>query len=304
METYTSLNRNESEESPADARILQAFARVNSDLANAQRELARKSAQLEVAIREKNEMLGTAAHDLRNPLGVIAGMVDVLVEELAGSLSEENRELLLRVAASAEYMQGLIDDMLDYSKIDAGRLELQLKPVDAAELIRENLVFNSILANKKHAKLRFECDETPVLLNLDSRRIEQVLNNLISNALKFSDPGSTITVTMRSDAEQATIAVADQGQGIAPDELGKLFKPFSVTRTKSTANEKSTGLGLAIVRRIVQAHGGQIRVESQLGRGSTFLVSLPLAAPDVKCLSRDEVIDLEIGAGLVGVRVD
>ena len=231
-------------------------------------------------------------------------MVDVLVEELAGSLSEENRELLLRVAASAEYMQGLIDDMLDYSKIDAGRLELQLKPVDAAELIRENLVFNSILANKKHAKLRFECDETPVLLNLDSRRIEQVLNNLISNALKFSDPGSTITVTMRSDAEQATIAVADQGQGIAPDELGKLFKPFSVTRTKSTANEKSTGLGLAIVRRIVQAHGGQIRVESQLGRGSTFLVSLPLAAPDVKCLSRDEVIDLEIGAGLVGVRVD
>ena len=219
-----------------------------------------------------------AAHDLRNPLGVIAGVVDVLDEELADSLSAENRELLSRVASSAEYMLGLIDDMLDYSKIDAGRLDLQLGPVNVADLIRQNIAFNSILANKKGIKLRFECEGPPPILSLDSRRIQQVLNNLISNALKFANSGTTVTVTLRSGATDVTIAVADQGQGIAADELGKLFKPFSQTRTKSTASEKSTGLGLAIVRRIVEAHGGSIRVESEVGRGSTFYVSLPAAA--------------------------
>jgi two-component system, OmpR family, sensor kinase len=263
-------------DAPDEARIVQALANLNSELANTQRELARKNAELDVAIREKNQMLGMAAHDLRNPLGVIVGMVDLLVEELADSMSEENHELLKRVASSAEYMQGLIDDMLDYSKIEAGRLELQLHPVDIAELIRQNLAFNSILANKKGSKLRFQNEGTTPLLNLDARRIQQVLNNLISNALKFSVSGSIVTVTLRCSASEVTIAVVDEGQGIAPDELDKLFKPYSRTRTRSTANEKSTGLGLAIVRRIVEAHGGQIRVESELGRGSTFSVSLPV----------------------------
>ena len=264
-------------ESPDDARVVLALAGLNSELANAQRELERRNAELDAAIREKNQLLGMAAHDLRNPLGIIVGVVDLLREELADSLSEENRELFSRVASSAEYMLGLIDDMLDYSKIDAGRLELQLHPVDVTELIRQNLAFNSILASKKGIKLRFDSEGPPPLLNLDSRRIQQVLNNLISNALKFSHGGSTVTVTLACGAPEVTIAVADQGQGIAADELGKLFKPYSRTSTMSTANEKSTGLGLAIVRRIVEAHGGRIRVESELGRGSTFYVSLPAA---------------------------
>jgi len=264
-------------ESPDDARVVLALAGLNSELANAQRELERRNAELDAAIREKNQLLGMAAHDLRNPLGIIVGVVDLLREELADSLSEENRELFSRVASSAEYMLGLIDDMLDYSKIDAGRLELQLHPVDVAELIRQNLAFNSILASKKGIKLRFDSEGPPPLLNLDSRRIQQVLNNLISNALKFSHGGSTVTVTLACGAPEVTIAVADQGQGIVADELGKLFKPYSRTSTMSTANEKSTGLGLAIVRRIVEAHGGRIRVESELGRGSIFYVSLPAA---------------------------
>jgi signal transduction histidine kinase len=218
-----------------------------------------------------------AAHDLRNPLGIIVGMVELLVEKLAGSLGEENRELLARVATSVEYRQGLIDDMLDFTKVDAGRLELELQPVDIAALIAENLAFNSILGNKKGSKLRFEREGAPPpLLNIDSRRMQQVLNNLVSNALKYSVAGSTITVTLQGGPDTATIAVADQGQGIAADEIDKLFKPYSRTRTKSTNNEKSTGLGLAIVRRIVEAHGGHIRVESELGRGSTFYVTLPI----------------------------
>ena len=258
---------------------MQALAGLNSELANAQRELARKNAELASAVREKNQMLGMAAHDLRNPLGVIAGMVDLLSEELADSLSAENRELLARIASSSEYMLGLIDDMLDFSKIDAGRLDLQLQPIDIEDLVRQTLAFNTILANKKGCTLRFEVEGQPPRLSLDSRRMQQVLNNLISNALKFSVSGSIITLTLRCGAGEVTIAVADQGQGIAPDELSKLFKAYSCTSTKSTANEKNTGLGLAIVRRIVEAHGGRIRVESELGRGSTFCVTLPISAP-------------------------
>jgi len=262
-----------------DTRVLQALARLNSELANAQRELARRNAELAGAIREKNELLGMAAHDLRNPLGIIVGVVDLLGQELSESLSNENRELFARVASSTEYMLQLIDDMLDYSKIDAGQLELELHPVDLAELIRQNVAFNSILADKKGINLRLECERSVPPLKLDSRRFHQVLNNLISNALKFSHGGSTITVALRCTAAEVTIAVADQGQGIAADELGKLFKPFSRTRTESTGNEKSTGLGLAIVRRIVEAHGGRIRVESEPGRGSTFYVSIPAVPP-------------------------
>jgi signal transduction histidine kinase len=172
-------------------------------------------------------------------------------------------------------MLGLIDDMLDFSKVEAGRLELELTPVDISKLIQEIVAFNEILAHKKGIRLSFENDAPPPLLNLDSKRMPQVLNNLLSNAIKFSHEGKTITVTLRRSGTEVIISVADQGQGIAATELGKLFKPFSTTSTRSTANEKSTGLGLAIVRRIVEAHGGHIRVESELGRGSTFFVSLP-----------------------------
>jgi signal transduction histidine kinase len=252
---------------------------LNSELTNARRELARKNAELDGAIREKNQMLGMAVHDLRNPLGVIAGVVDLLAEELAETLGEDNRKLLARVASSAGHMQALIDDLLDYSKIEAGRVELHLQPVDLAELVRENIAFNSILAEKKGIQLRFRSEGAPPPVKLDSRRMQEVLNNLISNALKFSVAGTTITVSLRRSAEAVTIAVADQGLGIAADDIGKLFTPFSVTRTRSTANEKSTGLGLAIVRRIVEAHGGRIAVESKPGEGSIFLVALPITQP-------------------------
>ena len=270
---------NESGDQQNDSRILQALTRLNSDLANSQRELARKNSELDAAIREKNQRLGMAAHDLRNPLGIIVGMVDVLAEELAETLSDENRTLLARVAASAGFMQGLIDDMLDYAKIEAGRLELQLQPVDLADLVRENVAFNSILAEKKGIKLRFRTEGALPPIKLDSRRIQEVLNNLISNALKFSVAGTVIRISVRRGADEVTLAFADQGLGIAADEIGKLFMPFSVTRTRSTANEKSTGLGLAIVRRIVEAHGGRIWVESKLGAGSTFFVALPIIRP-------------------------
>jgi len=195
-ETSSAPSHDEGGESPDDVRVVQALTGLNSELANAQRELARKNAELNKAIQEKNQLLGMAAHDLRNPLGIIVGVVELLSDELAPSLSEENRELFSRVSRSAEFMVRLIDDMLDYSKIEAGRLDLRLAHADIADLIRQNLEFSSILASKKGIKLRFESAGPVPLLELDSSRIQQVLNNLISNALKFSHSGSAITVTL------------------------------------------------------------------------------------------------------------
>lgn len=274
-ETFGSKNDDDTRESRDTSNVVRALASLNNELANAQRELTRKNVELADVLKEKNQLLGMAAHDLRNPLGIVAGVVEILLDEAADSMSGENRDLLSRVASSVEYMLELIDDMLDYSKIDAGRLELQLTPVDIADLLRQNLTFNTILASKKGISLRFENEGAAPLLNLDPRRIQQVLNNLISNALKFSNRGTSVTIILTTEAAAVTIAVADQGQGILAAELGNLFKPYSRTSTKSTAGEKSTGLGLAIVRRIVEAHGGSIRVESEPGRGSTFYVSIP-----------------------------
>jgi two-component system, OmpR family, sensor kinase len=260
-----------------DSGVVKALADLNSELGNTQRQLARRNAELAAAIADKNQLLGMAAHDLRNPLGIIAGVADLLSEQLNdSSLEAENRDLLSRVARSAEYMQSLIDEILDYTMVEAGRLDLQMDSADLAELIRQNLRFNTMLAAKKGINLHFDCDQALPPLRFDSRRIQQVLDNLISNALKFSSSGTTVTVSLHADGKQATVAVADQGRGIAADQIENLFKPYRRSRTGGTANEKRFGLGLAIVRRIVAAHGGRIWVESEPGRGSTFYVSLPI----------------------------
>jgi signal transduction histidine kinase len=262
-----------------DAGVVKALAELNGELANTQRQLARRNAELATAIAEKNQLLGMAVHDLRNPLGIIAGVADLLSEQLTDlSLETENRDLLSHVARSAEYMQSLIDELLDYTMVEAGRLDLQLDSADLAELIRQNLRFNTILGNKKGISVHFNCDEALPPLRFDSRRIQQVLDNLISNALKFSPSGTTVIVGLHAGREAVTLSVADQGRGIPAGQIENLFKPYRRSLTGGTANEKSFGLGLAIVRRIVAAHGGRIWVESEPGCGSTFYVSLPITA--------------------------
>jgi two-component system, sensor histidine kinase and response regulator len=226
----------------------------------------------------KNLMLGMAAHDLRNPLTVVSACSDFLLSPESAALSEEKRrDFLSRIRKNGDFMLKLIDDLLDVTKIESGRLDLELAPGDLCGLIEENLAMNRVLAEKKGLRLDFapECGLPP--LRFDRGKVEQVLNNLISNALKFSKPGTAITVqTLRVD-DGVVVSVSDQGQGIPVEELDKLFKPFGKTTVRSTAGEKSTGLGLAICRKIVEGHGGRIWAESVGGKGSTFSFSLPVS---------------------------
>ena len=255
-------------------------ARVHQTLLQ-QTMLAAEKARQEVAALNnlKDEFLGITAHDLRSPLTVIQGFAMTMEAYPEIAESDELSEFVQLIETSAARMLALVNDLLDIAKIESGKLELDCRPSDLRGAVEENAALNRHLAEPKGIRLDAELPPHPVVANIDRERMAQVLNNLFSNAAKFSESGTTITVRLTRDDNHAAIAVEDQGQGIPPDDLPRLFERFRQTKTKSTAGEKGTGLGLAIVKKIVELHRGWIDVDSQLGAGSTFTVRLPLAQP-------------------------
>lgn len=264
----------------AEEPLFEEFTRVNNELADAQRELAKKNAALAALNEQKNRLLGMAAHDLRNPLGVIMSYAKFLDRMAGARLDDKERQFVAQIGKSSEFMLRLLEDLLDVSQIESGKLNLALAPVDLAALVDNNVALNRVLAAAKQIDIALDLDlpPAPVTVCADAIKIEQVLNNLVSNAVKYSHAGTAVRVSVGADDKEIVVAVRDQGQGIPEAELSQLFQPFSKTSVKSTAGEKSTGLGLAITRKIVEGHGGRIWVESRVGAGSTFSFSLPLAA--------------------------
>jgi signal transduction histidine kinase len=263
-----------------DGALYNEISRLNNELVAIQRELSKKNAELERLNEQKNAFLGMAAHDLRNPLGAIMTYSEFLAQDMDGILAPEQREFLETIQSSSEFMLRLINDLLDIAKIESGKLQLSRQPIDLAALVRHNVTLAAVMAAKKDISIRL-VDEALPAMSVDPTKITQVLNNLISNAIKFSRPGTCITVRVERQGDEALLSVQDQGQGIPAGEFDKLFQPFSRTSVRSTAGEKDTGLGLAIVRRIVTGHGGRIWVDSEVGAGTTFHVALPLnPAPD------------------------
>ncbi len=257
--------------------MLDHFVLLNNELINAQRELARINAQLTRANAEKARLMGVAAHDLRTPLGVMSGYAEVLQMRLDGRIQPQEMAMLEMIEESSRTMVGLIESMLLVSSADAGRLTLTRVPTDLLALIRRNVEINGILADRKEISVTLELPAALPPQSVDPLKIEQVLNNLIGNAIKFSYPGSAISVSVRNGQRRVEIAVADGGSGIAPDQMDLLFKPFSRTTTRPTAGEPSTGLGLAICKNIIEAHGGTVAATSRFGSGSVFTVTLPFA---------------------------
>jgi signal transduction histidine kinase len=252
------------------------LSRLNNESANLQRELAKKNAELERLNALKDRFLGMAAHDLRTPLSIMLGFSEFLLEDLAVLLDGQHLEFLSVIRSSSRFMLRLVNGLLDVATIESGRLELDLQPTDLAALVERNVALNGVLAEAKEIGLSFHHDGRVPPMALDGPRIEQVLNNLLSNAVKYSYPGSSVEVRLIRRADQALISVVDRGQGISPDQVDDLFQWFARSRVKGTAGESGTGLGLAIAQRIVEGHGGDIWVDSELGKGSTFYVSLPI----------------------------
>ena len=260
----------------AERRLFEAMTATNNEMAVLHRDLAQKTRALEVAITRNNQFVGMAAHDLRNPLHVIGGMSKVLLRST--NLNEKERRLLESIAASSAFMGRLVDDLLQVSELDAGNLHLAREELALAAMLSERIDLQRVIAADKQIVMTGRFAAAVPNISGDRMRLVQVIDNLLSNAIKYSHANTTIRVHLRVLRGMACVSVRDQGQGIAPGEIGMLFQPFGVTSTRSTAGEKSTGLGLMIVKRIAEAHGGCVRVRSRMGVGTTFHLLLPVEA--------------------------
>jgi signal transduction histidine kinase len=258
-----------------DRDLYDDLSRLNNELTNLEREMVKKNVELEKLNEQKNRVLGMAAHDLRSPLGIIHSYSEFLEDEAGDVLNAEQREFVAVIKATSEFMLQMVTDILDVTAIEAGRLRLALKPTDLAALVTHNVTLNRVLASRKG--IAVVLDEVPPLptIALDGGKIDQVLNNLIGNAVKFSHRDSTVRVHLSLTPAFVTVAIEDRGQGIPAAERSHLFTPFGTASVRGTGGEQSTGLGLAIARNIVEGHGGRIWLESEVGHGSTFFFTLP-----------------------------
>lgn len=252
------------------------LAEANQQLLRMHRELAKKNNELEKLNRDKNKFLTMAAHDLRNPVGAILSFGLILQEEAKKKLGADDQEFISIIVNSSDFVLKLLNELLDISVIESGDLKLKKMELDFANLVQNNIALNKVLADKKNIHIDYDSNIDEVLADVDPVKIEQVLNNLISNAIKFSFPGSVITVFVKKHDNEIVFGVKDNGQGIPSTEINKLFVPFEKLSVKSTAGEKSTGLGLVIVKKIMEAHKGRVEVESKQGQGSTFTCTLPV----------------------------
>jgi GAF domain-containing protein len=275
-----SFNRKAPGEFPPEVvDVLKTFA-TQSALAiqNARlfREIADKSAQLEAASRHKSEFLANMSHELRTPLNAIIGFSEILAEKMFGDINEKQTEYLQDILESGRHLLSLINDILDLSKIEAGRMELELSEFDLPNALENALILVRERASRRGIRLGHTIDERLGIIGGDERKVKQVLLNLLSNALKFTPEGGRIDVGARLHDGVAEVSVADTGVGIAPEDQDAVFEEF---RQVGTADKKAegTGLGLALSRKFIELHGGRIWVKSELGAGSTFTFTLPVA---------------------------
>jgi signal transduction histidine kinase len=239
------------------------------------RQIAEKSRELETASKHKSEFLANMSHELRTPLNAILGFSEVLSERMFGEINEKQAEYLNDILESGRHLLSLINDILDLSKIEAGRMELEATDFDLPSAIENTLSLIRERAHRRAITLARNIDQRLAMIRGDERKVKQVLLNLLSNALKFTPEGGQIGVRAEFRDGAAEISVTDTGVGIAPEDQEAVFEEFRQVGTASKKVE-GTGLGLAISRKFIELHGGKIWVKSQVGLGSTFAFTLPL----------------------------
>ncbi len=250
---------------------------LNDELKKKNDELHRLNVELGHLNEQKNQWIGMVAHDLRSPLTVVMGVGDLLMLQAKNELTEKQFKYLERMKTSSLYMLNLINNLLDVKMVESGNLSLEVDEADLVALVRQSVELNNFLAEAKGITINFTHEGAIPRLRLDPAKMEQVVNNVLSNAVKYSEGGRNVWVNLETGPSEVMISVRDEGLGIPPEDLEHIFNAFEKGSTKPTAGEKSLGLGLAIVKKVVEGHGGSIRVESQVGTGSTFDISLPIA---------------------------
>jgi PAS domain S-box-containing protein len=240
--------------------------------------------EAEAANRTKSEFLANISHELRTPLNSIIGFSDILLDRIFGDLNKKQLRYVNNISTSGKHLLELINEILDLSKVEAGKMELHYSEFSINSVFEEVKVAFTPLAQQKSLEITFDV-ESVTTLEADRNRIIQVLNNLVSNAIKFTPRGGKIFVRCRKSGSRALISVVDTGIGISPEEQRKIFQPFTQIDGSSSREYCGTGLGLSLVKKIVNMHQGEIWVESDIGKGSTFILSIPLGR---KALSEEK----------------
>jgi signal transduction histidine kinase len=255
------------------ATLEQKVADRTRDLGEALKEIDNKNHELELASRNKSEFLANMSHELRTPLNAIIGFSELLLDKMVGTLTVKQTEYVRDIHASGKHQLSVINDVLDISRVEAGRLELERSMFTVSGAVTDAVAFVRARATQRGIALGEALDPDLGQIDADQRKVKQVLVNLLSNAVKFSPNGGRVDVRATREDGVVTIAVSDNGAGMSAEELGMIFKEFG--QTSSARGHEGTGLGLALAKRIVELHGGRIWVESVPGRGSTFTVALP-----------------------------
>lgn len=239
------------------------------------------NAELGKVAQLKDEFLANMSHELRTPLNAILGLSEALLEEVFGTLTEKQRKSMTTIENSGKHLLALINDILDLSKIESGKMQLEISGVPVRSLCDSSLSFVKQLAHQKQIKLQCRIQDDLKEVQLDERRMRQVLVNLLSNAVKFTPEGGQVELEVRANRilEKLEFSVIDTGVGIAPEDIDKLFRPFVQLDSTLSRRNAGTGLGLSLVRRIAELHGGSVSLESQVGIGSCFTVTIPWQTP-------------------------
>ncbi len=248
---------------------------LNNELNTMTRSLHQQNIRLDRLNRQKNQFFGMASHDLRHPLKVMTLYAGFLADEAADRLSEEHQEFLVHIQEAGQNLAQILNDFLDISLMETGQMSVNLTDLDAVSWLNSVLKRLQAVARRKQISIRRDTPSHPITVCMDGNRMEQVVTNLVDNAVKFSPPGGRVRVSLYRQDAAVILSVSDNGPGIAPEDRERIFMPFERLKSGIPRAEKSSGLGLAIVQKIVHAHQGRVLVESQPGHGATFRVSLP-----------------------------
>jgi signal transduction histidine kinase len=240
------------------------------------REIQEKSAQLEVANKHKSDFLANMSHELRTPLNAIIGFSEVLIDKMFGELNAKQADYLKDIHDSGKHLLSLINDILDLSKIEAGRMDLEISSFDLPSALSNAMTLVRERAQRHGIELSLKVDKRLGAFQADERKFKQIVLNLLSNAVKFTPDGGKVDVSAKLDTDHVEIAVKDTGIGIAPEDHAAVFEEFKQVGRDYTKKAEGTGLGLALTRRFVELHGGEVRLASAPGKGSTFTVMLPI----------------------------
>ena len=232
----------------------------------------------EAANKAKSDFLASMSHEFRTPLNAVIGFSELMATGLGGPLTDQQKEYVTDIFTSGRHLLSLVNDILDLSKVEAGKMELQLNGFNIERLIEMSIALFKEKAYKQGLQMTFEVAQGLDTMIGDERKIKQVLFNLLGNAVKFIPDGGTIHVkaALADDKDFVKYSVSDTGIGISTEDQNKLFKPFEQIDSRLTRKYKGTGLGLSLCKQLVELHGGRIWVESEAGKGSNFIFVIPM----------------------------